>query len=234
MPEAILFDLDNTLMDGSLFPRAIRQTCEYAAKRYGLSHSALFEANEKTLRAMPSIGSWELGEVSGAEFSKQIWRGALAAINENDETMLTDLCVQQHRFAIATYRPFSDVRACLAALSHLFVGIGVITNGASDTQREKLDAMDLSPHLDPIVISGEVGITKPNCQIFDVALDALGVNPKEVWMVGDQLQTDILGANEAGIGSIWLNRNGVKNQSSIRPDHEISSLRDLTNLAGWG
>ena len=80
--------------------------------------------------------------------------------------------------------------------------IGVVTNGCP-LQRDKLELFDLFP-LDSLAISEEVGAGKPNPAIFRYALAELGV--QKATMIGDSWENDVLGAIESGLSAIWLNR----------------------------
>jgi ribonucleotide monophosphatase NagD (HAD superfamily) len=86
-----------------------------------------------------------------------------------------------------------------------------------------------SPYFDQIVISGDFGKGKPDPSIFEHALSLMGLNKEEVLMVGDNLMTDILGANRAGIKSIWVNRHN-KERNEVIPTFEITHLSELFEI----
>ena len=89
------------------------------------------------------------------------------------------------------------------------VRIGVVTNGPSARQRDKLELCDIRPEdLDALAISEEVGAAKPDPAIFRHALSGLGVAPEQVTMVGDSWENDVLGALGSGMAAVWLNRYG--------------------------
>ena len=75
-----------------------------------------------------------------------------------------------------------------------------------------------------ITISGELGYKKPSKEIFTHTLNKLKVRTKDVIMIGNSLESDIKGANNSGIRSIWLNRNEEENKTDIIPDYEIHQL----------
>ena len=77
--------------------------------------------------------------------------------------------------------------------------LGVITNGFIDSQRGRLEAAGLTPYFDPILISEEVGVAKPDARIFEMALDALGLSAADVIYVGDSIGHDCAGCISAGI-----------------------------------
>ncbi|HLI71837.1 MAG TPA: HAD family hydrolase [Ktedonobacteraceae bacterium] len=121
------------------------------------------------------------------------------------------LCVslfEALRVRIPNSRPlFSDTLSTLAELRRRGYLLGVITNRlwGGEAFHEDLRAIGLLDYFDHkhIAISGELGIRKPNPQIFQYALNALQASPQETAMIGDSLSADILGAQPLGIYAIW-------------------------------
>lgn len=108
--------------------------------------------------------------------------------------------------------------------------MALLTNGAPDLQREKIQGANLARFFDTILISGEVGVGKPDCRIFRLALDALAASPSETVMVGDSLTRDILGAQQAGLKGVWLNRLGNDAADQVTPDVQITTLSQLHEI----
>ncbi len=84
-----------------------------------------------------------------------------------------------------------------------------MTNGGSEGQRAKIERFALAAHFDYIGIEGEVGCGKPDRGAYDAALRSLGASPEDTWMVGDNLDWDVAGAQAAGIYGIWLDKDGT-------------------------
>ncbi|WP_210508955.1 HAD family hydrolase [Naasia sp. SYSU D00057] len=104
------------------------------------------------------------------------------------------------------WRLHDDALPCLDALTAAGQRLGIITNGELDFQTTKLDAMLLSSRMDVVVASGDVGVTKPDRRIFELACERLGVAPGKAAYVGDRLRTDAMGAAAAGLTGVWLDR----------------------------
>lgn len=130
----------------------------------------------------------------------------------------------QYREAWALY---PDTLTVLDALSDR--RLGVITNGELVTQRAKLDAIGLTRHIEHVVASGELGITKPDPRIFHAACDAFGVAPADAVYVGDRLHTDAIGATRAGLRGIWIDRLGAT--ATELAEAEASGVPVITQLA---
>ena len=228
---ALLLDLDGTLLDGSSFPQSIARTCEkLALLRPGLEAKRLKEANDAVFRIYgpESHDAWTLGRLSGAELTLEAWRRTLQACGYDDK-LLASVAAETHvRLARDSYQPFTDVAGLIGAVRQARVPIALVTNGASDIQREKIAAMGIANCFCAFSISGETGVAKPDKRAFTAVLMALDVSGKKVWHVGDSLAADVAGANAAGLSSVWLNRDGtVRTKNDAQPDLEITSLSEL-------
>lgn len=110
--------------------------------------------------------------------------------------------------------------------------LGVITNGPSTSQWEKIDRLKLREHFDIILVSGDLPWEKPNRMIFQEACLYLGVEPDQCIMIGDKLETDILGAIHAKLGyTVWipLNNNQVVNCHRYHNNSKGIVGRELLN-----
>ena len=74
------------------------------------------------------------------------------------------------------------------------------------------------------------GVQKPDPALFHIALNEAGCSARELVHVGDSLEIDVAGARNAGVKSVWLNRNGSGARPDITPDAEIASLRELGQI----
>jgi putative hydrolase of the HAD superfamily len=82
--------------------------------------------------------------------------------------------------------------------------VALVTNGPPDIQRLKLEQTGLRDRFASVVISGELGIGKPDPGIFEHVLNSLGAEPHEAVMVGDSWERDVEGALGAGLSAIWI------------------------------
>ena len=120
---------------------------------------------------------------------------------------------------------YPDALPCLEALS--VYPLGVITNGDGSQQRQKLQRTGIAGHFSSVVVSGDIGMAKPQREIFDRSAVELGLLPSELLFIGDNPQADVQGALQAGWQSIWLNRTDSE-QSVVAPT--ISDLSAIPPL----
>lgn len=206
---AVLLDFDDTLVDNSFVPAAVERACSTVADSVdGLDRAVLLRANSEAWMAYwpGAEGRCWLGELDMLDVSREVWRRALAKCGCEDPGVV-DLAFDTHqRVAQEMDRLFDDVTEFLAALRCSQLPVALVTNSSSRSQRARLAAIGLDEAFDHVVISGELGVAKPDAAIFLEALDRLGVAASEAWHVGDSLSTDVAGAAAAGLRSVWLNR----------------------------
>src|SRR5206468_3683047 len=153
----------------------------------------LLEANGEAWRKYwPEVEeAWTLGALSGAAVNLEVWSRALRACGDDDESLARLASDTHRRLVRENFRLFDDARRLLAWLSQTNLRLAVITNGASDTQRDALRALGIEQRFGAVVISGEIGIAKPDSGIFRVALEKLQVRPDNACHVGDSLGVDV-------------------------------------------
>ncbi len=124
---------------------------------------------------------------------------------------------------------FPDVHDTVDALRAQGVKLALVTNGAADTQRAKIDRFALGTRFDHIQIEGEHGFGKPDEQAYRHAMRTLGVGPGETWMVGDNLEWEVEAPQRLGIYAIWMDVHGegLPEGSPVKPDRIIRKLSDL-------
>lgn len=115
--------------------------------------------------------------------------------------------------------------------------VGLCSNFThAPTARRILDESELTAHLDPIVISVDVGLRKPRPEIFESLLRGLGCPPASTLHVGDNLQADVAGAAALGMRTAWLTRRVPDPDAALAayggpaPDHVIADLEEIPEL----
>ena len=113
-------------------------------------------------------------------------------------------------------------------LKHQGYRMHMCSNGFHEVQYKKLAACGLKDYFDTIILSEDAGANKHSMQYFDYALRQSGADIATTMMIGDNLQTDIMGANRAGLDTILFNRWGIE-PSSV-PTYTVETLRDIMKI----
>ncbi len=116
----------------------------------------------------------------------------------------------------------------------------MLTNGLSSVQRPRFAKAGVNRYFCDIVISEEVGVQKPDPEVFRIALAraagvraaSASVSPERAIMIGDNLHSDIGGALEAGLDACWFNIRGRLNDRDVRPTYTVTSLEEIPAILG--
>lgn len=222
----ISFDADGTLFD---FAKVMRQSLGHALAE--LRRSVPGTPDTLTVEAMIAIRN-QVGEESrGAGMKLEALRFTAfqqtlhhIGVTDPHDDMATRLHTTylKHRFEDVDL--FGDVIPILDALQGRFK-LGIITNGNSDPERCGLEG-----RFQFVILAQDYGVEKPDVKIFEIAVQEAGVSNSHFLHVGDSLENDVLGANQAGMRSVWLNREGKPNDTGIQPDFEILALTELSAI----
>lgn len=219
-PSLVLFDVDDTLCDYA-GARRIRLRIALGAALTWTGDVDLDEVIAESI-AMHPHGTDHFGEL-------------LSRYGVADEAAVAEArrWYQTNRFHGLKLFPDAIAALRLARGAAGTGQVGLITNGPAETQRAKIELLGLDRHVDFFVISGEYGIAKPEPAIFAEALRLAGRAAHEAIYVGDSPEFDIVGARNAGIRSVWVNRARAGwSWPAAEPDHVAHSLEDLAALLG--
>jgi YjjG family noncanonical pyrimidine nucleotidase len=200
--KAALFDLDDTIFDHSTVMSA---SLEHLAGIHNLPDCFV----PVYLRINKSMwADYERGLIAREEIHYGRMRATLAECGRTD---LDAKSMMEEYFAYygSHQRLFPGARECLARLGCI-IKLGIITNGFVDVQRGKLEKTGIAELVDAVLISEETGKIKPHPDVFRLALQRLGVEADEALYIGDSFATDIVGAENAGIATIWFNPKAAK------------------------
>lgn len=220
--EAVLFDLDDTLLDGTAAAAAGLRGL--VARCPEVSWAAAVAAwDEAFAEHFPRYLAGEATMAQTRAARIRAWADRLGvAVEAGSEPAWFEWYRAGYE---AGWAQFADVGGCLDALAGL--RLGVITNGDGEQQRAKLAALGLAGRLAPVIVSGDAGFAKPDPRIFGLAAAALGVPPGRCLMVGDNRAGDAVGAQAAGMVGVWLNR-----RAEPAPDDAVPQIPSLAALPG--
>ena len=125
---------------------------------------------------------------------------------------------------------FPDAISTLKNLKLEGIKLALVTNGASEAQRAKINKFDLEQYFLHVQIEGEAGVGKPELQAYKIAMEKLNVVATETWMVGDNIDWEVIAPQKLGIYSIWRDPRGhgvLPEGTSAKPDRIITNLAQL-------
>jgi putative hydrolase of the HAD superfamily len=234
--DIVLFDLDDTLHDDTYaFSSAAEEVAREVAAEHGIDALALkaayiAEAEGFWHRLSPADLKVKLSSIRAA-----MWQAALEGVGLVDEDLARRSAERYNVYRTKYFTLIPGVVELLRALRERGVKLGIVTNGLSETHREKIAVLRLSEFFDAIFLADEVGMVKPDPLLFAHACRTLGGAPINSAMVGDRYDRDIRGALEAGLKTIWLNVRGEKlPPGATPPDATCGSIAEAGRiLLAW-
>jgi putative hydrolase of the HAD superfamily len=235
LPRAILFDLDDTLIRAYAQPEeAWRRLLGLFAPQLDAHEPSAIErvrvAVMEEARAFWSdraaAARWRL-DIPGAR--RLSVRRGLAKLGQPDDALADRIADAFTEMRRNEYRLYPDAHNTVDALRNAGVRLGLVTNGSSVTQRAKIERFDLGHRFDHIQIEGEFGQGKPEPAVYRHALERLGVDAAEAWMVGDNYEWEVVAPQALGICGIWYDpfEIGVPDEATARPTRVIKRLGEL-------
>jgi putative hydrolase of the HAD superfamily len=237
LPRAILFDLDDTILVAfGPGPSQWRRTITSYVEHFGPLHPdvvhAAIQAATTELWADPGRHKYWRHRIDEAR--RKIVTDAFAALVAAGHPVpaqaignaMADAYNALHDEELSM---FPDAHETLDALKDRGVKLALITNGAAAPQRAKVVRFALEHRFDHIQIEGEHGFGKPEERAYTHAMEVLGVAPHETWMVGDNLEWEVVGPQRLGIHAIWHDGygTGLPPGSPVKPDRIIRRLKEL-------
>jgi putative hydrolase of the HAD superfamily len=231
--EIVLFDLDDTLHDDTYaYHNAAEEVAREVAAEHGIDALAL-----KAAYIAQAEGFWHRLsaadlKVKLASIRASMWQTALESVGVVDDPELARRSAQRYNaYRVKYFTLFPGAVDLLRGLRDRSVKLGIVTNGLSETHREKIALLQISEYFDAIFLSDEVGMVKPDPLLFAHACRTLGGAPAHAAMVGDRYDRDIRGALEAGLYTIWLNvRREELPLGAAPPDATCGSIADAARI----
>lgn len=221
LPKFIFFDLDDTLLDDEVSTQVgVSKLFEKYSPQVTDCHQRWADALDEYYPAFLS------GDINVQQLQMARIRYVLPEQTFGDEEALAAF-----EYFMVNYVEgatlFDESKSVIATLKQKGIGLGVISNGPDDMQVRKLKAVGLYDQFDVVVTAERAGVGKPNVAIFDFAVAEAGMTVKDCWCVGDNINNDVLAANEAGLTGVLLDRSGK--HSDYRGD-KISELSEICEL----
>lgn len=230
--DLVLFDLDDTLHDDTFaYQSAAEEVAREVAAEHGVNALALqaayvAEAEGFWQRLSPRDLKVKLSRVRAS-----MWQNALESVGVASPEVAEQSAERYNAYRSKYYTLFPGAVELLKALRERGMKLGIVTNGLSETHREKIALLRISEYFDAIFLADEVGMIKPDPLLFAHACRTLGGAPAHSAMVGDRYDRDIRGALEAGLFTIWLNvRDEELPAGAQPPDATCSTIADAGRI----
>jgi 2-haloalkanoic acid dehalogenase type II len=221
--KVITFDLDNTLWD--VEPALLR--AEQTQRDWLLEHrpgaiedydhNALWEFKKTVWQQHPELAH----QISQMRI-EMLYQLQLAAgyspkkARAGAEAAFAVFLQQRHSVSL-----YEEALAVLASLAQRYT-LGALTNGNADIYKT-----DAGEYFDFAFLAEDLGASKPAPDMFHAAIEKSGVPAQQIVHIGDNPEHDILGAQQVGMRTVWMNNRGLTWPGGQLADREISNLREL-------
>ena len=221
----LFIDLDDTLFDFSAASReAFRETYEL------LGYGRFFDSFDQWLgiyepRNKELWQEYNAGKINKAQLNKIRYSYPLEAVGCPNEELGA-------RFGTEALSRIPHKNMLLPGAIELLEYLSpkyemfILSNGFMELQSQKMATTGLTKYFKRVILSEEIGVNKPHPELFEYALEVSGAQKNSTLMIGDAFESDIIGAANAGLDQMFLNRVGEK-ELSFRPTFEVSELCEI-------
>lgn len=231
LPKAILFDLDDTILEFEQPETGWLRACEkHIHNLNGISPELL-------VGAVIDRRDWYWGDPErhrqgrfDLELARRTIVRAAFELLEIDNPATADGIAETYSIERdGTEKPFPGAIDTLRVLRDNGIRLALITNGTAEMQRDKVVRHQLEPFFDNILIEGEFGVGKPYPEVYTYSLEKLEMSPEDAWMIGDNLEWEVEAPQKLGIYSVWVDSQGkgLPKGSNITPNRTIRSITEL-------
>lgn len=222
----VIFDLDGTLCT---YRVGVREAIVESLRRTGQSADLVGDPSAAAMRYDELWDEVELNRDSALLIREDIWTRLLAEHDIVDPSLAHDLATAYTRIRGPSLSLFDDVRDLLITLKKRY-RLGLLTNGPTNMQWPKIEDLGIAPLFDKILVSGDLGIHKPDAQVFHHLLAQLDAMPTETLYVGNSYPMDVVGAKRAGLWSAWVVPDDESVPDHVTPDFRMKDLRTLREV----
>ena len=234
MPDAmqryknLFIDLDDTIYDfSSAAKESFQETYEL------LQYGRFFDSFEHYLSIYEpyNLELWRIygeGRITKEELNRQRYSYPLKVVGMDDQELADTFC-REALGRIPTKGPLMP--GAIELLEHLRpkYRMFILSNGFKELQSHKMRTAGIDRYFDRLILSDDIGVNKPNRELYEHALQVTGSVLEESIMIGDMFDTDIVGAANIGMDQIYYNPKG-KNGKAFEPTFEVSHLLQIKEI----
>jgi len=242
--KVIIFDLFDTIVN---FNRSLLPEAELNGSQINSTSAAVYKLFKKYYEHVTFDDFYsaflksyeefeEMKKKENLEFhNKERFKLMLDKLNINtnsDSNRLVEEMVLCHMGKIAGAMEFPEENRNTLNMLRNRYRLALISNlDHAPTAYKILDKFGIRNLFEKILISIEVGVRKPNPDIFLEAFIYLKIKPNEAIFVGDNFEADVIGSKNVGMDAIWVNKGNEKNRHEITsPDYEVTKFTEITNI----
>lgn len=226
--KSLFIDLDDTLYDFSGASReSFKETYEL------LRYERYFDSFEQYMALYEpyNLELWRIygeGKITKEELNKRRYSYPLECVGVNDQQLADTFC-REALSRIPTKNKLMpgaiELLEYLAPKYRLFI----LSNGFKELQSHKMRTAGILHYFEKLILSDDIGVNKPNPQLYEYALRESGSKLDESLMIGDMFDTDIAGAANIGMDQLYYNPKG-KSGHTFKPTYEAAHLLDIKNI----
>ena len=234
MPDAmqryknLFIDLDDTIYDfSSAAKESFQETYEL------LQYWRFFDSFEHYLSIYEpyNLELWRIygeGRITKEELNRQRYSYPLKVVGVDDQELADTFC-REALGRIPTKGPLMP--GAIELLEHLRpkYRMFILSNGFKELQSHKMRTAGIDRYFDRLILSDDIGVNKPNRELYEHALQVTGSVLEESIMIGDMFDTDIVGAANIGMDQIYYNPKG-KNGNAFEPTFEVAHLLQIKEI----
>ena len=224
----LFIDLDDTVYD---FSAASEESfCEtYELLQYG----RFFDSFEHYLSIYKpyNLELWRIygeGKITKEELNKRRYSYPLECVGIHDQELADTFC-KEALSRIPTKGPLMPGAIELLEYLRPKYRMFILSNGFKELQSRKMHAAGIDKYFDELILSEDIGVNKPNRELYDYALQKTGSILEESLMIGDMFETDIAGAANIGMKQIYYNPKGKQGHPFV-PTYEVRHLLEIKEI----
>lgn len=224
----LFIDLDDTVYDFSAASR------ESFFETYELLHyERFFDSFEHYMSIYEphNLELWRIygeGKITKEELNKRRYSHPLEVVGVNDQQLADTFC----REALSRIPTKGHlVPGAVELLEYLRprYNMYILSNGFKELQSRKMQTAGIDKYFDALILSEDIGVNKPDSRLYEYAMQKTASKPEESLMIGDMFDTDIVGAANFGIDSIYFNPKG-KTGHPFTPTYEVTRLLEIKEI----
>lgn len=224
----LFIDLDDTVYDFSAASEeSFRETYEL------LQYSRFFDSFEHYLSIYKpyNLELWRIygeGKITKEELNKRRYSYPLECVGIHDQELADTFC-REALSRIPTKGPLMPGAIELLEYLRPKYRMFILSNGFKELQSRKMHAAGIDKYFDELILSEDIGVNKPNRELYDHALQKTGSTLEESLMIGDMFETDIAGAANIGMEQIYYNPKGKQGHPFV-PTYEVKHLLEIKEI----